>query len=1068
MKRRPTATVLYLITLVVLFELGQSALAQAPRPRFVPGSRKATSSSQARRATMPSQLDARIQYRVASLQDTIEIPFQGTVLELKRTKAKFRGIGNVTWIGRVRGKQSSVVLTVVNGFLFGRVEMDGQPYLIQPSATGYTMERQDPALAGSRANDTLAPPALGAHAQDVFATAEDGTQIDVLVLYTSQLSVRYTTALPAMIQNYVDVANLGYDNSGVNTQLRLVGVEPYTGVGAVEGVSVCTAVQSITSDATIASLRNSYNADLVSLMRLFQSSACGCGWVMQSVSPSFESSAFSVVEVRPAWDANPYYCDDTTLAHELGHNMGCAHDRDHATVTGAYSYSYGYDVAGVFATIMSYDTPGITYFSTPSVTYAGYPIGIAEGQPDSADNARTINNTRTTVANFRVAAEPDLSITKAHTGDFTAGEQGVYSLLIQNMGAQATTSQIMVTDTLPSGLFYINATGAGWNCSVVSQTVQCTTSQSLAAGGSSTITLTVAVGAAAVPSVINTASISCADDITPGNNSSSDVTTVQSAPVFRSEVGNAPADSSWRRVDLTDIFADPVVVAKVFSNKDVEPAVVRIRNITSTSFEIRVQEWDYLDQTHALEDVSYLVIERGHWTLSGGIQVEAGSIDTSRCGVGSPVAVSFASSFPTKPLVFSAVVSFNDTQAVTTRMTGVTQSGFRISMQEQEKDPLAAQVNPQIHGTERLSFIAIEQKSGSLGALSFLTGQILCPHTFKQIPGTTYQLKVEEEQAWDAEIEHLEESIGYLLFTGVSGSHLLADMQTTYGMDVASVRYHRQGSLEAGEVRINNNWTKVMLNGRYADPVIVANPLSHYGGDPSVVRIRNVTNDSFEIRVQELDYCDQAHGFEPLSYLVIEAGRWTLPNGKIIEAGMVDWAQPDATTWRTVTYSVAFPTAPVVFASGMTANGTAVRTRNSQVSSTGFKVLLQEQEREPGYAVLNSHRHTTETIGWVAVEKGAGMLPGAGAFEVSSGTGFDGNFRNLSFTQSYATAPLFLADMQTMADPDPAGLRYWDRTNLRILLRLQEDQSWDSETTHGAETVGYVAIGWAGKGVVFY
>jgi hypothetical protein len=165
----------------------------------------------------------------------------------------------------------------------------------------------------------------------------------------------------------------------------------------------------ITSDGQLASLRDTYKADLVSLLRAYDgvSSSCGIAWLMTDVSPAFEGNAFSVVEVRSASEASPpyyYYCDDRSFAHELGHNMGCHHDRAHAGGgTGAFPFSYGYDSAGVFGTIMSYVGPRITYFSTPFVSYSGIPIGVDVAQPYPAFNALTINNTRGTVANFRLA-----------------------------------------------------------------------------------------------------------------------------------------------------------------------------------------------------------------------------------------------------------------------------------------------------------------------------------------------------------------------------------------------------------------------------------------------------------------------------------------------------------------------------------------------------------------------------------------------------------------------------------------------------------------------------------------
>src|SRR5262245_24115915 len=87
-------------------------------------------------------------------------------------------------------------------------------------------------------------------------------------------------------------------------------------------------------------------------------------------------------------------------------------------------------------------------------------------------------------------------------------------------------------DTLPTGLTFVSGTGTGWPCSAVGQVVTCTNAGPLAASATSTITLTVSVGAAAVPSVTNTATVATTGDTNTGNNSSSDPTTVNPAPVI--------------------------------------------------------------------------------------------------------------------------------------------------------------------------------------------------------------------------------------------------------------------------------------------------------------------------------------------------------------------------------------------------------------------------------------------------------------------------------------------------------------------------------------------------------
>ena len=77
-----------------------------------------------------------------------------------------------------------------------------------------------------------------------------------------------------------------------------------------------------------------------------------------------------------------------------GHNLGSDHDRENASNTGAFDYSYGYRFVAngtIYRDVMAYD-PGIRipYFSNPNITYLGVPIGIAAGSPNSADAARTL------------------------------------------------------------------------------------------------------------------------------------------------------------------------------------------------------------------------------------------------------------------------------------------------------------------------------------------------------------------------------------------------------------------------------------------------------------------------------------------------------------------------------------------------------------------------------------------------------------------------------------------------------------------------------------------------------
>jgi uncharacterized repeat protein (TIGR01451 family) len=125
----------------------------------------------------------------------------------------------------------------------------------------------------------------------------------------------------------------------------------------------------------------------------------------------------------------------------------------------------------------------------------------------------------------------DLTIAKSHSGSFTQGTNGTYTITVSNGGGAASSGTITVTDVLPTGLSYVSATGTGWSCSNLSGTVTCTSGNAIAASGSApAITLTVAVGAGAVGGVTNTVTVSGGGDSNGGNNSASDPTTVNGLP----------------------------------------------------------------------------------------------------------------------------------------------------------------------------------------------------------------------------------------------------------------------------------------------------------------------------------------------------------------------------------------------------------------------------------------------------------------------------------------------------------------------------------------------------------
>ena len=121
----------------------------------------------------------------------------------------------------------------------------------------------------------------------------------------------------------------------------------------------------------------------------------------------------------------------------------------------------------------------------------------------------------------------DLTIAKTHSGTFTQGGTGSYSITVTNSGAGSTSGTVTVSDTVPTGLTPTTATGTGWTCNVSGQVVTCTRSDTLTASSSyPAVTLNVSVAANASLSITNTATVSGGGELDTTNNSSSDATTI--------------------------------------------------------------------------------------------------------------------------------------------------------------------------------------------------------------------------------------------------------------------------------------------------------------------------------------------------------------------------------------------------------------------------------------------------------------------------------------------------------------------------------------------------------------
>lgn len=321
--------------------------------------------------------------------------------------------GGFTWTGRVQDEPLSLVtLAVTDGVMAGNVSLPGRVFEVGYAGDGvhavYEVDQSAfPPEAAPISVDILEGEEAGA---DPAATADDGSVIDVMVVYTPAAgsAVGGTTPMLNLINLAVTETNQTYGYSGIIQRLHLVRAAE---VSYTE-TTFDAALYDLTNPSDgkmdiVHTLRNTYAADEVVLI-VNNPQYCGLAWLMQTVTTAFEDHAFAVVN----WQcATGYY----SFGHELGHNMGAHHDyyavSKYNQGSGAYWYSYGYvNTTKRWRTVMAYNDAcadlgfnctRIPYWSNPNVYYDGVPVGTA-----SANNRLTLNNTAWTVANFRIGESP--------------------------------------------------------------------------------------------------------------------------------------------------------------------------------------------------------------------------------------------------------------------------------------------------------------------------------------------------------------------------------------------------------------------------------------------------------------------------------------------------------------------------------------------------------------------------------------------------------------------------------------------------------------------------------------
>ncbi len=181
-------------------------------------------------------------------------------------------------------------------------------------------------------------------------------------------------------------------------------------------------------------------------------------------------------------------------------------------------------------------------------------------------------------------------------------------------------------------------------------------------------------------------------------------------------VPNGTRENSRAQITFTNSYNDPVIIASIISSGGGAPATARVISFTTDGpngntigATLQVQEYPYLDGTHAAEAVSYIVAERGAYEIplqgGGHLDFVAGYQNVSSTSNTDPgTTINFASSpFSNSNLnVFTGVSSNNDADSMVTRIDSINSASFRVEIQRQKN-------LSQTSLSERIDFLAIEK-----------------------------------------------------------------------------------------------------------------------------------------------------------------------------------------------------------------------------------------------------------------------------------------------------------------------------------------------------------------------
>ena len=202
-----------------------------------------------------------------------------------------------------------------------------------------------------------------------------------------------------------------------------------------------------------------------------------------------------------------------TLVSAAGPGWACTHSGNVLVTCARATLATG-PAAPPIAVVVTAPTQGGTLSNTASVA-------AATTDPNLGNNSSSVATT--------VDPSADLSIVKSGPSQVQVGASIRYLLAIKNAGP-SDARLLTVTDTLPAGVTFVSAAGAGWACLNSGDVSVTCTRPALQSGAPAPLVTVVVTAPGSAGTLTNSADVTSATfDPVPGNNTSTWITSVGAA-----------------------------------------------------------------------------------------------------------------------------------------------------------------------------------------------------------------------------------------------------------------------------------------------------------------------------------------------------------------------------------------------------------------------------------------------------------------------------------------------------------------------------------------------------------